>query len=279
MTLREAQTAAATRLAANPALADHASRDADHLILHALSLPRTALFAHPGRLLSPAETAAVEALITRRLTLEPIQYITGHQEFYGLPLHVTPATLIPRPETELLVEAVLARIPRDKPVTILDIGTGSGAIAIALAHNLPQAVIYATDISQAALEIASQNATLNGVEVHFHQSDLLDELPNLTFDVIASNPPYIPTSDRPTLHPQVRDFEPPTALFAGPEGLDIYRRLIPQALKALNPNGLLAIEIGHGQQPAIATLLKNWQEVTFLNDLQHIPRVALARRP
>jgi release factor glutamine methyltransferase len=120
---------------------------------------------------------------------------------------------------------------------------------------------------------------LNQVEVHFHRSDLLDELPGIPFDVIVSNPPYIPSTDRPILHPQVRDYEPTNALFAGSDGLDIYRRLIPQAFQALTPNGLLAMEIGHGQQLAIAKLLEGWNNVAFLDDLNHIPRVALARRP
>jgi release factor glutamine methyltransferase len=254
-------------------------RDAETLLAHLLAHDRAWVFAHPEAELDSDQIEAFRELTARRAAHEPLQYLTGLQEFYGLPLRVTPDTLIPRPETELLVEAVLTRVPHDRPVTILDIGTGSGAIAIALAHNLSQAVVHASDISPAALEIAHQNAMLNQVEVHFHRSDLLDELPGIPFDVIVSPPPYIPSTDRPILHPQVRDYEPTNALFAGSDGLDIYRRLIPQAFQALTPNGLLAMEIGHGQQLAIAKLLEGWNNVAFLDDLNHIPRVALARRP
>ncbi|WP_433969527.1 peptide chain release factor N(5)-glutamine methyltransferase [Tunturiibacter gelidiferens] len=221
--------------------------------------------------------------INRRLQLEPIQYITGEQEFYGLRLHVTPAVLIPRPETEHLVEAVLKLLPANQPVKLVDIGTGSGAIAIALAVHLPLAEITALDLSSDALAIAERNAREHGVanRIQFLQSDLLVAIKSLgqTFDAIVSNPPYIPESDRPTLHPQVRDHEPATALFAGETGLDIYRRLIPEAASALKPNGILALEIGHGQQKPLTHLLAGWNDVTFVNDLQHIPRVALARRP
>jgi release factor glutamine methyltransferase len=181
----------------------------------------------------------------------------------------------------------------------LDIGTGSGAIAIALAHHLPNARITAVDISPAALEVAASNAARHHLttRIRFLESNLLEALSprretrvphptrsvgwesDETFDAIVSNPPYVPDSDRDTLHPQVRDHEPATALFAGNSGLDIYRRLIPQALAALKPNGLLALEIGHGQRDAIAALLADWREVRFVNDLQQIPRVALARKP
>jgi release factor glutamine methyltransferase len=165
---------------------------------------------------------------------------------------------------------------------IADIGTGSGAIAIALAVHLPHAAITALDISADALAIATTNAHKHNVtaRIRFLQSDLLSAVDHepATFDAIVSNPPYIPETDRATLHPQVRDHEPPTALFAGETGLDIYRRLIPQAHTALKPNGLLALEIGHGQQEDITALLANWQEVSFVLDLQRIPRVALARK-
>jgi release factor glutamine methyltransferase len=282
MTLREAQIAAANRLAAEPQLREQASRDATHLLLHALHLPPTALHAHPDRLLSSDEIKSIDALIGRRLTFEPIQYIFGEQEFYGLSFLVTLATLIPRPETELLVEAVLQRLPRGTHLRLADVGTGSGAIAVALAHHLPLAHILALDLSPDALEVASQNAHRNGLDerIHFRLSDLLEARPpNQPFDVIVSNPPYIPETDRPTLHPQVRDHEPPTALFAGADGLAVYRRLIPQAWHALKPNGLLAMEFGHGQSEALKVLLADCQEVEFLDDLQRIPRIALARKP
>jgi release factor glutamine methyltransferase len=165
---------------------------------------------------------------------------------------------------------------------ILDVGTGSGAIAIALATHLPHAHITAVDISAEAHEVAAANAATHGLSarIRFLQSDLLTALaPTEAFDAIVSNPPYVPTTDRSTLHPQVRDHEPAAALFAGHDGLDLYRRLIPQARAALKPNGLLALEIGHGQRDAIAALLNGWDELHFVDDLQQIPRVVLARKP
>jgi release factor glutamine methyltransferase len=257
------------------------------LLLHTLGISRAVFYADPDRTLTHAEQAAYEAAIHRRLVHEPIQYITGEQEFYGLALRVTPAVLIPRPETEHLVEAVLsemklATLDPAAPLHILDIGTGSGAIAIALAHHLPQAHVTAIDLSPAALDIATANAARHNIigHIRFLESDLLEALPpGEGFDAIVSNPPYVATDDRETLHPQVRDHEPATALFAGATGLDIYRRLIPQARAALKPNGLLALEIGHDQRDAIAGLLADWNAVRFVDDLQQIPRVALARKP
>ncbi|HEX9202130.1 MAG TPA: peptide chain release factor N(5)-glutamine methyltransferase [Acidobacteriaceae bacterium] len=286
--MREALARATAQLSASPDLRDAASRDALLLLLHTLGISRATLLADPDRTLTPRQQAAYDSLILRRLTHEPIQYITGEQEFYGLALCVTPAVLIPRPETEHLVEAVLSEIKQAEldstaPLHILDIGTGSGAIAVALAHHLPEAHVTATDISPAALEVAASNAARHSLSarIHFRESDLLESLPpgDSTFDAIVSNPPYVSTADRNTLHPQVREHEPASALFAGADGLGIYRRLIPQALGALKPNGLLALEIGHGQREAIALLLAEWNDFRFVEDLQQIPRVALARKP
>jgi release factor glutamine methyltransferase len=272
------------RLAADPLLADTARRDAELLLLHVLAAPRTVLLSDPARPLSGEQVQTYEAYIASRLQHEPVQYILGSQEFYGLPFRVTPAVLIPRPETEHLVEAALERLPHDRPVVIADIGTGSGAIAIALAHHLPLASVYALDLSPAALEIAESNAAALGVadRLQFVFSDLLDALPSQQrhefFDAVVSNPPYIPTGDASDLHPQVSRYEPASALYAEEDGLAIYKRLIPQAYNALKPGGVLAMEIGHGQRDAIAGLLSGWREVSFVNDLQGIPRVALARR-
>jgi release factor glutamine methyltransferase len=285
MTVREAIRAAAARLAAQPDLGDSSARDAELLLLHTLDLARASLFAHPERELTPLEQAVYNAMINRRLTLEPIQYITGEQEFYGLALHVTPAVLIPRPETEHLVEAVLDRLADDQladdqPRRLLDVGTGSGAIAIALAVHRPAALLTAVDLSPAALTIAQENAHRHHVadRIRFVHSDLLYALPGERFDVIVSNPPYIPEADRGTLHPQVREHEPQQALFADDDGFAIYTRLIPAAHAALNPAGLLAMEIGYGQRDRIAAMLHGWTGIAFVNDLQGIPRVALARR-
>jgi release factor glutamine methyltransferase len=289
MTLRQALTTAAAQLANDEHLRATAARDAELLLLQTLQISRVTLLAHPDRELTPEQHILFRANIARRLQHEPIQYITGQQEFYGLLLRVTPAVLIPRPETELLVETVLKLLPADQPVKIADIGTGSGAIAIALAVHFPHAEITALDLSAEALAVAAANAREHNVanRVHLLQSDLLSALSqNETyagsgqcFDAIVSNPPYVPESDRATLHPQVRDHEPAAALFAGPDGLDLYRRLVPQAHAALKSNGLLALEIGHGQREALAALLQTWHEVSFVDDLQQIPRVALARKP
>jgi release factor glutamine methyltransferase len=282
MNTREALAHATHQLAASPHLRPDAARDATLLLLHTLEITRAELLANPGHPLTPTQQSAYEALILRRLTNEPIQYITGEQEFYGLALHVTPAVLIPRPETELLVEAVLTALDPSQALRILDLGSGSGAIAIALATHLPHAHIIASDISPAALDLARANAAHHNLtaRIRFVESDLLSALaPIETFDAIVSNPPYIPTADRATLHPQVRDHEPASALFAGQDGLDVYRRLIPQARAALAPHGLLALEIGHNQRDPIAALLSAWRDLHFVDDLQQIPRVVLARKP
>ena len=280
LTLREAIAVGAGQLEG-----PDARRDAELLLLHTLGLERTALFTQPERQLRAVERAAYEAATARRAAGEPVQYILGQQEFYGLMLKVSPAVLIPRPETELLVEAVLERLPGFLPegreVRIVDVGTGSGAIAIALAHVLPLARVTAVDLSPAALEVARDNAVAHGVlgQVRLVESDLLSALAGEAgFDAVVSNPPYVPEGDRESLERQVRDFEPKMALFAGPEGMDVYRRLVPQAWAALRPGGMLAMEIGYGQREAIAGLLQEWDGIEFLNDLQGIPRVVLARK-
>jgi release factor glutamine methyltransferase len=280
MTLREALTVAAARLASDEHLRDTATRDAEFLLLHHLGMSRAELLADPYRELREEDSFFYWQSIHRRAANEPIQYIIGQQEFYGLNFHVTPAVLIPRPETEHLVEAVLQILPHQEHLEILDVGTGSGILAITLAVQFPLAKISALDISADAIRVAQRNAETHHVadRIQFHCSDLLTAVTG-PFDAIVSNPPYIPESDRPTLHPEVRDHEPASALFAGESGLDICRRLIPQAYNALKPKGVLAIEIGHGQRDSIAQLLADWSDVTFLDDLQRIPRVALARRP
>ena len=276
MTYREALTRAADQLSMHPELRPTALPDAAVLLLHLLGIERSTLIAHPERKLEREQQAAYQRLLERRLAFEPVQYITGTIDFYGLTLAVAPGVLIPRPETELLVEAVVTRVAAN--ARILDVGTGSGAIAIALAKHLPHAEVHAVDISAEALRIARANAERNGVQIHFAESDLLTSATGL-FEVIVSNPPYIARSEAPTLAAQVRDYEPHTALFAGTSGLEVYERLIPQAAAALTSDGLLALEIGYGQRDAIAALLAGWNAVEFLPDLQAIPRVALARRP
>ena len=284
MTVRDAITEATRVLNTGDA-----RRDAETLLIDLLGHNRAWLLTHPRAPLTHEQLAAFDILISRRATGEPLQYITGHQEFYGLDFRVTPDVLIPRPETEILVEAVLhwarEHHPADAPMRIADVGTGSGAIAVALAAHLPQAAITAVDISTAALAVAQANATRLGYasRLTFQESDLLNALLPAAatdpFDAIVSNPPYVPKTDAPILQREVRDFEPHTALFAGPDGLEIYRRLVPQARIALRPGGLLAMEFGFGQHEAFASLLAGWQDVRLFDDLAGIPRIALAERP
>ena len=284
LTCEQALTRATGQLSAHPTLRPSALADAVALLLAVLGMDRAGLIAHPERPIPLDIQADYQRLLERRLTFEPTQYILGRAEFYGLPLRVTPAVLIPRPETEGLVEAVVERLAGLAAPRIVDVGTGSGAIAIALAHLLPRAEIIALDISPEALALAVENAAANGLagRIRFLHSDLIAAVQGeAPWDAVVSNPPYVPLTDRSTLHPQVRDFEPAAALFAGEDGLAIYRRLIPQAADALKPGGLLALEFGFGQRDALALLLhgaETWRGVTFLPDLQQIPRVALAVR-
>lgn len=277
-TLRQA-LAAGTKLLTAASLAN-ARRDAERLFMHAANLDRTFLLANPASTLAPGVLARYHEYIERRCAAEPIQYIVGEQEFYGLRFHVSPDVLIPRPETEHLVEALLARFPHDRALHIADIGTGSGAIAVAAAYSLPRAKIVALDVSKAALRVAGWNAQEHGVasRIRFVESDLLNAVGSETFDAIVSNPPYIAETERAALDEQVREYEPDEALFAGPTGLEVYERLVPQAQTHLRAGGSLLLEIGAGQKPQIERLLKNWGEVCFIADLRGIPRVAMARR-
>jgi release factor glutamine methyltransferase len=277
MTIREALASASSSIA---------RRDADTLLADLLQSDRAYLFAHPEAELTPTQASAFTALTARRAAHEPLQHLTGQQEFFGLTLRVTADTLIPRPETELLVEAVLAwAADQPSPLRILDIGTGTGAIALALATHLPTATLTAVDISAEALGVARDNASALQLthRIRFQPSDLLSALPpDARFDAIVSNPPYIPLADAPTLQPEVRDFEPTVALYAEADGLAIYRRLIPSARAALQPGGLLALEFGFGQREALRTLFEqnpgHWRDLRFLDDYAGIPRVALALR-
>ncbi|HLH33398.1 MAG TPA: peptide chain release factor N(5)-glutamine methyltransferase [Alloacidobacterium sp.] len=255
-------------------------RDAELLLLRIIQRDRAFLLTNPDAELTTEQTQQYDQWLRRRAAHEPIQYILGEQEFFGLTFHVTPDVLIPRPETEHLVEALLERVPHDELLQIADVGTGSGAIAVALAHSLSQGRITALDISDAALAIALENAKIHHVNdrIRFLNSDLLSAVAGEQFDAVVSNPPYVAESDRDSLERQVRDYEPASALFAGPSGLDIYNRLIPQARELLKPGGWLLMEIGQGQQDALTQLLSGWSRVGFIDDLQGIPRVACAQR-
>jgi release factor glutamine methyltransferase len=249
------------------------------LLAHALGWDHAALLTHPEHILTAAEANRFETMLNRRAASEPIQYILGSQEFFGLRFEVSPAVLIPRPETEHLVEAVLERFGRNAAPRIVDVGTGSGAIAIALAHEMPKAHIVAVDCSAAALAVAQTNALQHRVaeRVTFLQSDLLRSVQENDFDAVVSNPPYISSGE--TLESQVLHYEPHGALFAGPTGIEIYERLIPQARYALKPQGWLMMEIGQGQQAALESLLHGWDVIRFVPDLRAIPRVVLAQKP
>ncbi len=278
-TIGEAIEWGADTLDRSDELARNSRADATLLLRHVLNIPTAELYAYRERLLTQLETVEFNALIRERAKGKPIQYITGEQEFFGLPFHVTPAVLIPRPETEHLVEAAIARLKNHPNPRIADVGTGSGAIAIAVAHALPHCEMTALDISPAALKVAEQNAQRNGVahRIRFLESDLLAAVANETFDAVLSNPPYIADRERKTLPKEVRDYEPAQALFAGPTGLEFYQRLIPAAKQQLAPGGWLIMEIGHGQRDAIAAMLRDWDAVEFIDDLQNIPRVAVAK--
>ena len=282
MTLHEALERGALQLGAGPH-PEKARRDAEVLLLHASGRSRTDLLAHGEDEFSLAESLRYKSLLDRRAKGEPIQYITGETEFYGLPFRVTPDVLIPRPETEHLVETVVALARSFAAPRIVDIGAGSGAISVALAHHLPKARITTTDLSEAALAIARENVRSNGVadRICFLQGDLLAPLAGEKFDIIVSNPPYVPASDRDSLSVEVREYEPLLALFAGEDGLDIYRRLIPAAFVALTSGGFIALEIGYGQADAVQNFLRaaGFAQIEFTPDLQSIPRVAAAQRP
>lgn len=282
MTLRDWIAQAEAQLSAGPH-PDRAKRDAETLLLHLIGKNKAWLMAHANEDFAGCTAIRYASLLERRRKGEPIQYITGETEFYGLPFRVTPDVLVPRPETELLVERFGTMVPLFPKPRIVDIGTGSGAIAIALAHDWPGAQIAAIDISNSALDLALSNARRIGFadRIRFLQGDLLAPVSGETFDIIVSNPPYVPAADRDSLSVEVRDHEPALALFAGNNGLGIYRRLIPAAFAALAPGGFIALEIGHGQQSPIETLLSvaGFTDIQFTPDLQGIPRIVVAQRP
>jgi release factor glutamine methyltransferase len=267
---------------------ERARRDAEAILLHLFRATdparnRAWLFARQNDPTLAKTQTEFTALIERRLAGEPIQYITGEAEFYGLPFRVTPAVLIPRPETEHLVEKALEMAAGFAAPRMVDVGTGSGAIPVALARHLPQAIVSAIDLSSAALEIARGNAADNAVaeRIRFLEGDLLEPVASERFEIVVSNPPYVPLADRASLSVEVREHEPALALFAGEDGLELYRRLIPQAFKVLVAGGFLGLEIGCGQEAAVRALLEaaGFAGIRFIADLQGIPRVACATRP
>jgi len=251
-----------------------------------LNCDRAYLYAHPERELTADEQSRYEAALAERRRGVPAQYITGHQEFWGMDLIVTPAVLIPRPETEHLVETVLLLASgggrrESGQLRVVDVGTGSGCIALALAKELPSAEIHATDISAEALEIARANAARHQLEerIQFHQADLLSEFEDGSSDFIVSNPPYVGESEEDQVQFEVRKFEPRNAVFGGKQGTEVIARLIPQARAALGPGGWLIMEISGTVADRVQRLLDGWEEVRIIPDLQSIPRVVQARKP
>ncbi len=245
-----------------------------------LAKDRAWLRAHDDYEFSPSKHELFQSFVERRASGEPVQYITKVQEFFGIALHVAPGVLIPRPETEHLVEAVVewANQSAYPVLNIVDVGTGSGAIAIALASKLLDSQILALDTSDGALAIARLNAAQHGFasRISCEQRDLLQGIPNGSVDIVVSNPPYVPTKDAAGMQREVIMHEPHSALFAGEDGLDVYRRLIPQAYAALRPGGLLAMELGWGQRDQLAQFLEGWSNLRFLDDYAGIPRVVMA---
>jgi len=259
--------------------------NAELLLRFTLSCDRAYLFAHPERELTSEEQARYDEALSQRARGVPTQYITGHQEFWGMDFIVTPAVLIPRPETEHLIEAVM-KLTVEKDTSspdsrIVDVGTGSGCIAIALAKEFPHAEIHATDISAAALDIARSNAARNQFEkrIQFHETDLLRGLAPDSFDFVVSNPPYVGEAEEDQVQLEVRKFEPRNAVFAGSTGLEVIERLVPQARIALKPEGWLLMEISGTIAERARQLLSEWRQVQITNDLQGIPRVVSAQKP
>jgi release factor glutamine methyltransferase len=300
--LKQTLTSAIARLTAEKVPSPR--MNAELLLMFMLGCDRAYLYAHPELELTAYEKTRYEAALAERARGVPAQYITGHQEFWGMDLIVTPAVLIPRPETEHVIETVLdlqasasgVRRPAFGPQTaavrvsetrnpdagcrILDVGTGSGCIALALAKELPNAEIHATDISAAALEVARANAARHHLElkIKFREADLLAGFENNSFDFIVSNPPYVGESEEDQVQLEVRKFEPRNAVFAELTGVEVIARLIPQAYAALRPGGWLVMEISGTIAEEVKHLLRDWNEVRIKPDLQSIPRVVQARK-
>lgn len=270
--------------------------NAELLLMFVLGGERAYLYGHPERELTHDEEVRYEKALAQRSTGMPAQYITGHQEFWGMDLVVTPAVLIPRPETEHVIETVLecagrrllsegaghhaGRAPSAAKLRIVDVGTGSGCIALALAKELPNAELHATDVSPAALEIARANAARHQLEhrIQFHETDLLQEIERNALDFVVSNPPYVGNSEEDEVQLEVRKFEPRDAVFAGPTGMEVIDRLILEAREALKPRGWLVMEISGTIADRVRESLTEWNDVQVTNDLQGIPRVASARK-
>ncbi len=286
VTLIEAINSISAKLAS--AGISNARLDAEVLLCHTLGKDRAWLLAHMPDVLSDADLRPFEQAGKRRAAREPLQYITGKQEFWGLEFMVTPDVLIPRPESELILESILRPgEDRNRLLRIIDLCTGSGCIAVSLAKELPQARILATDKSPKALSIAGENARRHGVtdSIRFFEGDLFVPLEELDIhgqvDIIAANPPYVPLVDYSTLQPEVRDYEPEMALFAGPDGAEIHRRILEEAPAFLKKHGMLIMEMGAGQADSLVQMARqagSYNPPEILKDLAGIDRVIAARK-
>jgi release factor glutamine methyltransferase len=285
---------AALRAGLNTLLENHvpsAQLAADLLLMHVLDHDRGYIHAHLEVEISAEVAERYFRLIAERTTGKPTQYITGHQEFWGLDFEVSPNVLIPRPETEHIVEAVIELacrqgVPNDARLRIADVGTGSGCIALALASEFPRAVLFGADVSRPALVVASGNAIRLGMpqRVKFLESDLLARFLDTdflsSFDFVVSNPPYVALAELDKVQREVRDFEPRLAWGGLERGDEMYRRLFPQALQALKPGGYMVVEIGYNMREAVLSLLtEGWTDVEVRPDLAGIPRVIISRKP
>ena len=284
-TLASAMADARRRLAA--AGVEAADREAQWLIEHALGLTGSSHLADSARPLNERERAKVNDYVTRRAAREPLQYILGSQEFCGLDFDVNPAVLIPRPETELLVKEVIRRLTRGGRPTVVDVGTGSGCVAVTLARALSSARIFATDLSVQALETAKRNASRHGVDttIHWLEGDLLVPLAGVCCDgevtAIVANPPYIRESEWSGLQPEVSGYEPRMALVAGAKGTEVHERLLDEAASFLAPGGLLAMELGQGQSVGLRAQIETmsvYERVEILPDEAGIDRIAIIER-
>ncbi|MFZ0276669.1 MAG: peptide chain release factor N(5)-glutamine methyltransferase [Candidatus Sulfotelmatobacter sp.] len=287
MQLKQTLASAISRLSADDVPSPRLN--AELLLMFTLNCDRSYLYAYPERELTHDEQNRYDAALAERARGVPTQYITGHQEFWGLDLIVSPAVLIPRPETEHVIETVLeleesarnsGRRRSLSTLRIADVGTGSGCIALALAKELLQAEIHASDISAAALEVTRANAARHQLEsrIQFHEADLLTGFQSDTFDFIVSNPPYVGESEEDQVQLEVRKFEPRGAVFAGPTGIEVIKRLIPQAHAALKPAGWLVMEISGAISETVRQSLQDWGDVRIRPDLQSIPRIVQARK-
>jgi release factor glutamine methyltransferase len=257
-------------------------RETASLLAFSLQKEAAYLIAHPEYELNPGELSKFEEYVERRAKREPFQYIVGHQEFYGLEFEVTPDVLIPRPETEILVEKGVEYLSRLSEPRLLEIGVGSGCISVAILNAVEQAKAVGVDISQAAMNVARRNAERHNVaaRLDLRQGNVFAAINDGSqFDLIVSNPPYVPSDQLDSLQAEVRDFEPRDALDGGSDGLDIVRKIVTGATQRLKPGGFLLVEIGHGQADAVSGLFTEppWRKSEFLLDLQQIPRVVISQ--